>query len=62
MKGPIALAAIISAIVIATSHGAPQKREVCHYNARHQLVCRWCWIERGKYRCGQPRIYKGVIT
>lgn len=33
-------------------------RQECHSNSRHQLVCRTCWHEAGKVRCGQPRIVR----
>ena len=28
----------------------------CHYNQRHQQVCRTCRIQQGKVFCTQPRI------
>lgn len=29
-----------------------------HRQECHQLVCRTCWHEAGKVRCGQPRIVR----
>lgn len=60
MKSVLLTAALIMAM--PANGTAQRKREQCHYNARHQLVCRMCWIERGKVRCGQPRISEGRTT
>lgn len=53
---PVCLGVVCAAGAIMVRDAPPPRRQECHYNSRNQLVCRHCWVERGKYRCGMPKI------
>lgn len=54
----VMLAALFLLATKAQAQPVRQQYRDCHHNRAGQLVCRQCFVELGKWRCGAPRIVR----